>query len=123
MAIGRFQVSIGGTTIKRVRYCEVEKFTRSETRTTSFAGTDRVDRSAIKYRVKLTIPICSESEMQALVGFASTIVQSVTFPDGALTVTKDMIIDFPHVPSAIYKFGDKTQGISYKDLVINMEEP
>lgn len=122
MAIGRFEVSIGSMQLKRVRHCKVEKFTRSETRTTSFAGTDRVDRSAIKYRVSLVISLCSAAEMEQIVTLASSIIQSVTFPYGASTVTKNMIVDLPDIPEPVYVFGKKEQGVYYIDLPIYMEE-
>lgn len=122
MAIGRFNIIIGEMTVPRVRHCKVTKFTRNETRTTSFAGTDRVDRSEIKYRVEFTIPICSASEMEQLVALASGIMQDVTFPFGAGTVTKRMIVDLPDVPEPVYKFGDPQNGIYYINLTVNMEE-
>jgi hypothetical protein len=122
MAIGRYEVSIGSMQLPRVRHLEVEPFVRNETRTTSFAGTDRVDRSKIKLRVNLTISICSAEEYEQIYALASQIMQSVTFPFGSGTETRDMIVDLPKPPEPRYKFGDKTEGIYYINLPVSMEE-
>jgi hypothetical protein len=122
MAIGRYEVSIGSMQLPRVRHLEVEPFVRNETRTTSFAGTDRVDRSKIKLRVNLVISICSASEMQQIISLASQITQQATFPYCAGTVTKTMIVDLPSPPEPRYKYGDKTKGIYYINVTVSMEE-
>lgn len=122
MAIGRYEVTLGSMQLPRVRHLTVEPFVRNETRTTSFAGTDRVDRSRIKLRVNLIISICSASEMEQLVTLASQITQTATFPYGSGTVTKTMIVDLPKPPEPRYKFGDKTEGIYYINIPVTMEE-
>lgn len=122
MAIGRYEVTLGSMQLPRVRHLTVEPFVRNETRTTSFAGTDRVDRSKIKLRVNLVISICSASEMQQIITLASQITQQATFPYGTGTVTKTMIVDLPSPPEPRYKFGDKTEGIYYINVPVTMEE-
>ena len=120
--IGKFRVVIDDYNVPRVLHLQVYQFTRDETRTTSFAGTERVDRSALKYRVSFVISICTADEMQRIVSLASGIVQTASFPDGTSDVTKDMIISLPEVPEPIYKYGNKLRGVYYTDLRVDMEE-
>lgn len=122
MPIGKYYVSIQGTVIPRVSQFQAYKFTRSETSTTSFAGTERVDRSALKYRVVFVVAFCTAAEMQFLVNSAAEITRNVTFYDGTTSVTKTMIISLPQVPQPIYKYGNRLSGVYYQNLRVEMEE-
>lgn len=122
MAIGKYYVAIEGISIPRITRFQAYKFVRNQTSTTSFAGTERVDRSAPKYRVVFVIAICTAAEMQQIVGNAEQITRSVTFYDGTTSVTKNMIISLPQVPQPIYKYGNRLSGVYYQNLRVEMEE-
>lgn len=120
--IGRFFLKIGNYTVPRVCRFRVYKMSRTENRTTSFAGTDRVDRSALKYVLTARIALLSETEMQTIQSAAEQITQAVQFYDGATLKTKTMIISLPETPEPFYRYGDRTKGIYYKDYDLQMEE-
>lgn len=120
--IGRFYLKIGNITVPRVCRFRVYKISRVENRTTSFAGTDRVDRSALKYLLTARASLLSEAEMQEIQAAAEQITQTVQFYDGATLKTKTMIIELPETPEPFYKYGDRTKGIYYANYDLKMEE-
>ena len=122
MAIGKYTVIIDGWSVPRITKFQAYQFARKETKTTSFAGTDQVDRSALKYRVTFTMAMCTPSEKAALVSDASNIFKSVEFYDGGALLTKNMIISLPETPQPVYLYGQRAKGTIYKNLTVNMEE-
>ena len=122
MAIGKYPLSIGNFDVPNVSRLQVYKFTRHETRSTSFAGSDRVDRSQVKYKIIANVAFCTAATMQTLVQKAEQITQNVVFPDGTNTVNKTMIFDIPQPGQPIYKFGNSSNGVYYQNLQLVMEE-
>lgn len=122
MSLSRFYLKINNTVYKNVSRQQVYKISRQENRTTSFAGTDRVDRSALKYRVISRIAIISAADYATLQSQAEAITQSCQFYDGATLKTATMIIDLPETPQPWYKYGNRTNGVYYTDVTITMEE-
>ena len=121
--IGRFYLKIGTVSYKNVSQQQVYKIARTENRTTSFAGTDRVDRSALKYRVISNIAIISAADYAVLQAAAEAITQTCEFYDGATKVSgKTMIIDLPQTPQPWYKYGARTNGVYFTNVKITMEE-
>lgn len=121
--IGRFYLKIGTVSYKNVSQQQVYKIARTENRTTSFAGTDRVDRSALKYRVISNIAIISAADYAVLQAAAEAITQTCEFYDGATKVSgKTMIIDLPQTPQPWYKYGNRTNGVYFTNVKITMEE-
>lgn len=120
--IGRFYLKINNYVVPRVSHCRVSKFARNESRTTSFAGSDRVDRSALKYRLSARVALLSAAEMQTIQAAAENITATVQFYDGANLVQKTMIIDLPDTPEPWYKYGDRTKGVYYTNYDLTMEE-
>lgn len=120
--LGRYYLKIGTVSYKVIKQ-QVYKFARQEDRTTSFAGTDRVDRSALKYRVISVIPIISAADYVVLQTAAEGITATCEFYDGATLKTgKTMIIDLPQTPQPWYKYGDRTKGVYFTNVKITMEE-
>lgn len=121
--IGRFYLKIGNISVKNVTAQQVYQFARQENRTTSFAGSDRVDRSALKYKVISKIGIISAADWATLYAAIKGISATCEFYDGATKITgKTMIIDLPQTPEPWYKYGDRTKGVYYTNVRLTMEE-
>ncbi|MBO6301621.1 MAG: hypothetical protein J6N15_04230 [Ruminiclostridium sp.] len=122
MAIKKHNVTIDNYAVPRVSGIQVYQFVRSETSTTSFAGSQRVDRSAPKFRVIMTVAIADAAQMQTLNNFAKAITNQVTFPFGNGYESKTMIIKLPTIPEPIKAYGSVSGQSYYKDLTLEMEE-
>lgn len=120
--ISVYYLSINSVAMSRISEQQVYKFTRSENRQNSFAGTVCVDRSALKYRVISKAALMTQSEMNTLETAAAAITATVGFYDGTTLKSKTCVIKLPEKPVPIYKFQDKSKGVYYKDVRIEVEE-
>ena len=118
----RYYVEINGMEFNTSKL-EVTSLYRMENKQTNLAGDLLLDRAGNeKTKLAATFNLLTEEQMSVLRAARAAVTCTVKFDRGSERVEKSMHISEYTEPSPIYFFGDKSNGIRYGSLTVEMEE-
>lgn len=118
----KYYVEINGTVFNTSKL-EVTSLYRMENIQTNLAGDLLIDRAGKeKTKLAVTFSLLTEDQMSVLRSARAAVTCTVRFDRGSERVEKSMHISEYTEPSPIYFYGDKTKGIRYGTLIVEMEE-
>ena len=120
--MNRYYLKINDTEIKTVNSFEISKSPRNKETYTNLYGDMLIDVGVVKSVISANIALCSQEIMNIINGAVAVGSCTAVYYDGADSVSKNMTISSLQAPNPFYLNGDKTQGIYYNNVSLEMEE-
>lgn len=118
----RYYLKINDTEIKAVNSFNISKAPRNRETYTNLYGNMLIDVGAVKSNISANIALCSQAVMNVIKDVIAVGSCTAMYYDGAEIVTKSVTISSLSAPDPFYLNGDKSQGIYYNNVSLEMEE-